>query len=276
MKKWRMIVTDPADGYYNMALDEAIMKSHRQKLCLPTLRFYRWEPPALSLGYFQNHEEEVDVNNCQEKNVDVVRRPTGGRAILHENELTYSIAVNESLDLLSKSVVESYRQISSGLVQGLNMLDVPAELKPREGKKAPRGQSSACFDTPSWYEVVVNDKKLIGSAQTRKDGTILQHGSLPLSRNTKKIFSLFDFSSERERRKMRRIYSSRSTALYECLTEEKLEEISFEQLTEALKEGLETALSVKIERGKLSEKEKAMAEELKSKKYLSEEWLKKR
>jgi len=273
MKRWRVIIDETRDGYQNMALDEAIMTAHRSGEVPPTLRFYRWQPPALSLGYFQNLKEEVDLSACRDKGVDVVRRLTGGRAILHDDELTYSLTVNESLDILADSVVESYHQISRALVAGLKRLDIPVELKAREkDKKAPRGRSSACFDAPSWYEVVVDGKKLIGSAQTRKKGTILQHGSLPFSSDSDMIFSLFSFDSEREREKMRRYYSLKSTTLEESAEEK----ITWQELTEALSRGIAEVFSVELEMDGLTPREKELAGRLRKEKYSSEEWNAKR
>ncbi len=268
MPEWRLLITDPAAGHYNMAVDEAIMRSHREGSTPPTLRFYSWKPPALSLGYFQQIEE-IDREACRKKGIDIVRRLTGGRAILHDEELTYSLTVREDLDLLSDSVVESYRQISEGLVGGLQKAGVQAELKPRQkGKKAPSGKSSACFDAPSWYEIVSDGKKLIGSAQTRKKGAILQHGSLPFRQDSKKIFDLFNFSSDHEREKLRRFYSLKSTSLGELGADS----LSFEDLSEALSRGISEALSIDLKTGSLTEKERRLAGELAREKYKSSTW----
>ncbi len=270
MGNWRKIITETSDGFYNMAVDEAIMIAHREGKVPPTLRFYTWQPPALSLGYFQKLQEEIDIEKCEEMGVDIVRRLTGGRAILHDRELTYSININESLDILSGSVVESYKQVSRGLVSGLQKLNIAAELKPLEkNKKAPQGKSSACFDAPSWYEVVVEGKKLIGSAQTRKKGTILQHGSIPFSYNSQQIFQLFNFSSEKRREKMRRFYSLKATAINQCCEKE----ISIQELAEALTEGLAKNLDIKFEKTDgLTSYEQKLAQELKEDKYSSTEW----
>lgn len=270
MTTWRKVITEPKDGYTNMAIDEAIMIAHRQGKVPPTIRFYRWQPPALSLGYFQQAEKEVDLTSCEKKGIDVVRRLTGGRAILHDKELTYSITVEESAGVLSSSVVESYKQISRGLAAGLQNLNITAVLKPREKQqKAPRGKSSACFDAPSWYEVVVEGKKLIGSAQTRKKGTILQHGSLPFSLDSKKLFELFNFTSEKQREKMRKFYSLKATAIDQCCDRN----ISFGELTAALARGVTDSLEIELaEAEELSQHEKKLAKELKADKYRSKDW----
>ncbi|MCL4441628.1 MAG: octanoyltransferase, partial [Firmicutes bacterium] len=136
-----------------MAVDEAIMLAVAGGQVPPTIRFYRWSPPAISLGYFQSLEKEVDIVACEKAGVDVVRRLTGGRAVLHQDELTYSLVAPENNEKVAGSILESYLSISRGLVRGLNALGVEAELA--EGKKHAEFGSAACFDAPSWYEMAV-------------------------------------------------------------------------------------------------------------------------
>jgi len=156
---------------------------HRQVArgeALPTLRFYSWDPPALSLGYFQRAEEVADLAACQSLGVDIVTRPTGGRALLHHRELTYSVTAAEGCHKIPASVLGAYRLFSEALVRGLARLGVPVELAPGEGRG--RGLApGACFDTPAAYELQVAGKKVAGSAQMRRDGALLQHGSILLS-----------------------------------------------------------------------------------------------
>ncbi|MFW5686836.1 MAG: lipoate--protein ligase family protein [Halanaerobium sp.] len=270
--KWRLIIDDKNNAYYNMAVDEAIMKIHSQKESPPTLRFYGWEPAALSLGYFQQAKKEIDFVRCHQEGIDSVRRLTGGRAILHVRELTYSIIIREDYNLLADSIEKSYQQISSGLAAGLQKLGVPAELKAVErDKKAPRGKSAACFDAPSWYEVIINNKKLIGSAQRRKMNTILQHGSLPLDNSGQDIFDLLNYKSDRLRKKGRRIFKAKSTNLKEAGFEFKKEE-----LIEALSSGLAEKLTIDFESSTLTADEKKLAEKLAAEKYSKKNWTYKR
>lgn len=272
MEKWRLIKTETTDGFYNMAIDEAIMRYHQKNKVPPTVRFYSWEPAALSLGYFQKLEKEVNQRACQKAGIDIVRRLTGGRAILHDKELTYSITIREDYNLLSNSIVTSYKEISQGLVAGLNLLKIPAELKPMErGKKSPKGNSAACFDAPSWYEVLLDSKKLIGSAQTRKNGTILQHGSLPYEIDPKKTFKLFNYSDEKMRKKARRIFSAKSTSLKSAGYNLKKEE-----LEKALIEGLAEKLGFNYYFAQLTNDEIKLADELREEKYSKDKWNKKR
>ena len=272
MGNWRLIKTEATDGYYNMAIDEAIMKCHQDKKVPPTVRFYSWNPPALSLGYFQKLEKEVNQEACQNAGIDIVRRLTGGRAILHDKELTYSITIREDYNLLSDSIVKSYKEISQGLVAGLNLLKIPAELKPMErGKKSPTGNSAACFDAPSWYEVILKNKKLIGSAQTRKKGTILQHGSLPFEIDPKETFELFNYKDEKKRKKARRIFAAKSTALKSAGYD-----VKKNKLEQALIDGLAESLGFDYSYEELTPEEINLAKKLKEEKYSKNHWNKKR
>ena len=272
MEKWRLIENSTSNAFYNMAVDEAVMLLHSKNQVPPTLRFYSWEPAALSLGYFQKAEAEIDYQNCQNQGIDLVRRLTGGRAILHDQELTYSIIIREDYKLLADSIEKSYQQISRGLVKGLQILGIPAELKAVErGKKAPSGHSAACFDAPSWYEVILDNKKLIGSAQRRKDNTILQHGSLPLAVDSAKIFELLNYSTEEQRKKARRIFSAKSTSLKKAGYN-----FSYSELEKALSRGLGRALGIEFERGSLSKAEKELAQQLAEEKYRDKNWTFKR
>jgi len=270
--KWRLITNKKSNAYYNMAVDESIMKFHSQMKVPPTLRFYSWDRPALSLGYFQKAKKEIDYNKCSELGINLVRRLTGGRAILHDQELTYSIILREDYNLLSDSIEKSYQQISIGLVRGLQSLGIPAELKAVEkGKKAPSGHSAACFDAPSWYEVVLDNKKLIGSAQRRNKGTILQHGSLPIEIDAEKIFNLLNYNSENERRKAKMIFTAKSTSLKKAGYN-----FSHFELEKALTLGLIKSLGIEIERGSLTKEERELAEKLAEEKYSEKNWIYKR
>jgi lipoate-protein ligase A len=272
LQKWRLIENNTNNAFYNMAVDEAIMILHSQNKVPPTLRFYSWEPAALSLGYFQKAKTDIDYQNCQDQGIDLVRRLTGGRAILHDQELTYSLIIREDYNLLADSIEKSYQQISSGLVKGLQNLGIPAELKAVErGKKAPTGHSAACFDAPSWYEVILDNKKLIGSAQRRKNNVILQHGSLPLVIEVDKIFRLLNYSSEQDRKKARRIFSAKSTSLNKAGYN-----FSHCELEKALSEGLAQALEIEFKRGELTPPEIKLAQKLAEEKYSDQKWTYKR
>lgn len=176
--QWRLILDPPLPGKENMERDLEIMEDVSTGDCPPTLRLYRWEPAAVSLGYFQDETEVVDLAACREAGLDVVRRPTGGRAVLHKDELTYSIIVPEVHPFINKGgVMDAYRGISRGVVTAFNLLGIVASLTPEAGIRTDLSPG-ACFDTTSAYEVQVRGRKVVGSAQLRRDGIVLQHGAI--------------------------------------------------------------------------------------------------
>src|SRR3984893_7667036 len=173
---WRLLVDAPADGAWNMAVDEILLDSVAAGAAPPTLRFYEWTPPCLSLGYFQPFDV-VDLEGCRALGVDVVRRPTGGRAILHDCELTYSVALPASVLGHDGGVLPSYYRLSLALQDGLRRLGVPATLAPESAAGGPV-HGPVCFDRPSPHEILLHGRKLVGSAQMRRGGGILQHGRI--------------------------------------------------------------------------------------------------
>jgi len=292
-RKWRLLETGAADGPTNMAVDEAILIHHSRGEVPPTLRFYRWQPPTLSLGHFQQLEREVDREACRRLGVGLVRRPTGGRAVLHEHEVTYSIVLAQKY--LPGGVVETYRVLSKGLLFGLHLLGVPAELySPGKQKKekdfSPAGEnnddvveisavgaaggnsfpnvrghlSAACFDAPSWYEVAVEGRKLVGSAQVRQRETILQHGSILLGLDEEKLFRVLAFPSEKFRERVKKTFADRATALDRVLSRPP----AYEEVCLAMVQGFEKALGVELVPGALTAEEWATAVQLREEKYM--------
>jgi lipoate-protein ligase A len=174
-ERWRLLDTPPAPGAWNMAVDEALADSVREG-GPPVLRVYRWSPPCLSLGRNQP-SAGYDRDEIRRRGIDVVRRPTGGRAVLHHRELTYSVAARE--DALG-TLREAYAAINRALVAGLRRLGVDARLHPAGPDRAPVPSLAPCFEQPVEGEVTAGGRKLIGSAQRRERGVMLQHGSLPV------------------------------------------------------------------------------------------------
>lgn len=190
-----MLDDPPRSGAENMARDEAIFEAVQRGAVPPTLRFFTWAPPCLSLGAFQSATEEVDAEACARAGVDLVRRPTGGRAILHDRELTYSVCASVAALGAGDSVLGSYHRISRALIAGLTTLGVPASLAPLRGEPVrPDQHSAACFDVPSDYEVLAGGRKLVGSAQMRRGPHVLQHGSILVSFSTREVLSLLRLS----------------------------------------------------------------------------------
>ncbi len=248
-----------------MAADEALLRSVIKGNSPPTIRFYRWQPPTVTLGYFQDMEKEIETEMCQKKGIQVVRRLTGGRAILHDDELTYSIAANEKEKQVSGSIIESYLKISQALVNGLNIYGVQVEMMARPSKE--KG-SAACFDAPSWHEIVWRGRKLVGSAQTRKQGSLLQHGSLPISLDVELLFELLTIPNHQVKERLKKNFQQKAVSLEEITKRE----VDYKKLTEALVEGFSQTFNIKIEWDDLTEEEKAYAEDLKATKYSQNAW----
>ena len=196
---WRLIISPPSTGAWNMSLDEAIMEAVTAGSQPPTLRLYAWEPACLSLGHAQP-VADVDLSALEQRGWQLVRRPTGGRAILHTDELTYSVCAHQENPLMTGGILESYRRISSALTRGLEKLEIRANADNHYG--LPDGSSlnaAVCFEVPSNYEITANGKKLIGSAQARRSLGVLQHGSLPLSGDLTRITEVLKFETSAER-----------------------------------------------------------------------------
>ena len=174
---WRLLVDSAAPGAWNMAVDEVLLDRVAAGASAPTLRFYQWMPACLSLGYFQLFDV-VNRDGCRALGVEVVRRPTGGRAILHDRELTYSLALPASLLGHDGGVLPSYYRLSLALQEGLRGLGVPATLAPESAANGSPADGPVCFDRPSAHEILLDGRKLVGSAQVRRGGALLQHGSI--------------------------------------------------------------------------------------------------
>src|SRR5690349_14165848 len=196
MNPWRLLITPPARGAWNMAVDEAILEQVQagQGLSIPTLRLYAWDPACLSLGHAQPFAD-VDHMRLKAHGWEVVRRATGGRAILHTDELTYSVTGSAEEPVLAGGVLESYNRLAQALLLPVKNLGLPVEMK--EGKAAENAAPNpVCFEVPSTYEITVSGKKLIGSAQARKKEGVLQHGSLPLTGDLTRICQALIFENE--------------------------------------------------------------------------------
>jgi lipoate-protein ligase A len=262
---WRLIVGGEADGATNMAVDEAILQAVVDGASLPTLRFYGWVPPCLSLGRNQP-AAEADRSACQAAGVDLVRRPTGGRAILHTDELTYSLALCQDDPRATGDVTASYRRLSEGLLAGLRRLGVAAVQA--VGQQPPAAELHAvCFETPSNYEIVASGRKLVGSAQWRSRGGVLQHGSLPLHGDLTRVVDYLAFGDE-EREVRRRSLRGRALTLEEATGRVLL----FAQVAEALAAGFAAALNLTLTPGALTGHERGLAARLRRERYADPAW----
>jgi lipoyl(octanoyl) transferase len=271
-RKWRFIDTGSLSPAMNMAIDEAILTVHSEGKTLPTVRFYTWDPATLSIGYFQKAEKEINFDQVQEYGLGFVRRPTGGRAVLHDKELTYSVIVSENYPEMPSQVTEAYRVISNGLLKGFQNLGFHAEMvslasEEEKAKYASLG-SSACFDSPSWYELVVEGKKVAGSAQTRQKGTILQHGSILLDWDVDMLFNVLNFPSERVKERMKASFLDKAVAIN--LLGERV--VTLDEAKKAFFAGFAEGLDIDLVPDELTKEELALANELAATRYGTDEW----
>ncbi len=178
---WRVLSDEPHEGQWNMAVDDAIAQAVGTGRVPPPIRFYAWDKPTVSLGCLQAARGAVAPETASQRGIATVRRPTGGRTVLHDDELTYSVCIPLDGFWRRVSVAESFRLIGAGLVRGLRRLGVAASLGESSGPS--RDRSAACFQTPRMPAVLVAGRKLVGSAQRRWETALLQHGSLLLGMN---------------------------------------------------------------------------------------------
>ena len=267
MTPWRLLFTPPARGAWNMAVDEMILESIHHGDSLPTLRLYAWTPACLSLGHAQSYAD-VDPVRLRERGWEVVRRMTGGRAILHTDELTYSVAGPADNPILAGSVLESYSRLAQALLRAVQSLSLPVEMK--AGKADADGNTNpVCFEVPSTYEITAaGGKKLIGSAQARKKEGVLQHGSLPLTGDLTRITQALVFKDEFARQNAAERLLDRATTVESVLGQV----VDWETAARSMVQAFEAELGIQFERGELSQKEISRADELVREKYDHPSW----
>lgn len=270
--KWYFINSGPCSPSYNMALDEALLDWHSEGLIPPVIRFYEWNPATLSIGYFQTVEKEINIEAVKRLGLGFVRRPTGGRGVLHEHELTYSVIVTESYPSMPATVTEAYRVISEGLLLGFQNLglnayfSVPNTDEQKENLKNPK--SAVCFDAPSWYELVVEGKKVAGSAQTRQKGVILQHGAILLDLDEDKLIQTFKFASEEVREKVRKGLSQKAVSINKIISKP----VTMEECKTAFKKGFADALEIELVEYNLTQEQKNYVKQLEVTRYANDKW----
>ncbi|MEL3778848.1 biotin/lipoate A/B protein ligase family protein [Staphylococcus epidermidis] len=269
---WNFINTGSKNPYYNMAMDEALLNFVSRGEIDPVIRFYTWNPATLSIGYFQRLQKEIDIDKVKEKGYGLVRRQTGGRGVLHDKELTYSVIVPESHPNMPSTVTEAYKIISQGLLEGFKNLGfetyfaIPRSKEERDKLKQPR--SSVCFDAPSWYELVVEGRKIAGSAQTRQKGVILQHGSILQDIHIDDLFDMFKFKNERLKAKMKENFVQKAVAINDISNQH----ITLNEMENAFEAGFKKGLNIDFKPLELTEKQLEEVQELEDK-YRSEAWM---
>jgi lipoate-protein ligase A len=258
---WRLLVTEPADGATNMAIDEALWRSRQAGAAPPTLRFFAWAPPTVSLGYGQPVDRHVDVAACRALGVGLVRRPTGGSAIYHdgpERELTYSIVATAADLGIGPDLLETYQWIGRALLRGLQALGAPAELVP---ERPPAGPAPAfCFARTGVYEIEVAGRKLVGSAQRRQGEGFLQHGAILLGVDEPRLRAVFPTTRDP---------LATLTTLEAALGRRP----SFEAVAEALAAAFEREHGLDLRPGGLSDEETERVAALVTDRYASAAWL---
>ena len=257
MSVWRLLLNGKRDPCFNMAADEAMFEFYRSDR-IPILRLYGWSPCALSIGRNQIAQETVDLPFCGKEGIAVVRRMTGGSTIFHCDEITYSLLCTDA-DLPGVgSVKESYRKLCSFLLLFYRKLGLDAAYS--FNKKRETALPAFCFAGMEEYDVVLGMKKIGGNAQRRKEGMILQHGSLPFSLDMKKIVKLI--------RDVPADIGERTTSLCECLTEK----IDFDCAEQLLASSFETALEATLDPRPLTSGETEIISRLVNKKYATDGW----
>ncbi len=249
---WRLLEFSANNAAMNMAIDEAILTTCSKKQSPNTIRFYRWNPSAVSIGFFQSVEAEVNLDVCKAEGVDVVRRITGGGAVFHDSlgEVTYSLIAGEDELSIPKDIIRSYEVICGGIISGLQSLGVDASFH-------------------AVNDIMVGGKKISGNAQTRRLGVVLQHGTILVDADLEKMFNLLRVSDEKIRDKMIVSAQQRVTTLKKELSKKP----SLEDVAESLERGFEKALNLRLANGSLTKEEITLAEDLSKGKYSNPEWI---
>lgn len=255
ISSWRLLELEKNHAAMNMAIDEAILISRSRCESPNTIRLYRWDPSAVSIGFFQSLRDEVDLETCKAEGVEVVRRITGGGAVFHDSqgEVTYSLITSESESIMPQDILGSYQVVCEGIIKGLKSLGVSADFQPVN-------------------DVVVRGRKISGNAQTRRLGVMLQHGTILVDADLEKMFRLLKVSDKKIRDKMITSAEKRVTTLKNELGDR----CSLDDVAKALMRGFQEALKITLKKGELSSSEIIRAETLAKEKYANPEWTKRR
>ena len=261
MTNFRLLVTEPLDGAANMALDEALLLGRLRHGSPPTLRFFAWAPPTVSLGYGQRLDGRIDEQALVAMGLGLVRRATGGSAILHEGpdlEITYSVSAGAGDFEGASDLLETYRWIGEGLLSGLRALGAPVEMVSVQPSD-PAAMPAFCFARTGSFELEIDGRKLVGSAQRRQGTAFLQHGAIMLGA---------------EPARLRRVFPGEGDPLAGMTTLESAlgRRPSFDEAAAALAEGFRRAHGLALEPGGLSEEEAALAAMLERDKYATDDW----
>lgn len=263
----RVLSTPGCSAAYNMAVDEVLLNARGQDPESITLRFYSWNPPAVSLGYGQDVEGEIDPRRCDRYGIDLVRRITGGRAVLHDQEFTYSLAAPESHPALGGRSGVMIRKVGEALVGTLKRFGIQAELA-TTGSCGLGRKDDVCFTATGRYEITANGRKLAGSAQRRSGGRVLQHGSVLLGPGHRKLPLLMPDHEHERREAIARLLDSRTISVAELTPDLP----SFEEWADGLSRSMLDGLNVEGRVDVLDAEERHAAETLVGTRYGHAEW----
>jgi lipoate-protein ligase A len=259
MKSWRYIPYKACHAFENMATDEALIEFYMLNKT-PVLRLYSWQPAGISIGKYQDAVKDINVENCRNDNTAIVRRMTGGGAILHDNELTYCIVCSEE-DIRCKKapVKKSFEKLNSFIMRlyldfGLN----PVYAKDVIGYPRPGERPGFCFSGNEEYDIIIANRKVGGNAQARKKGLIFQHGSIPLSINREKTSKYFNANID---------YSN-----FSALNEFTNKQISVFEIVERFLAAFDRTFRFGLKEQDLAADEKHTIKKLINEKYSKDEW----
>ncbi len=261
---WRLLDFQNRDIFENMAIDESIFHETIKNRKHPTIRFYSSYPAAVSIGYFQDMRKEVNIEKCRSAGVDVVRRITGGKAVFHCNEITYCVVAGDQGKIFPSDISGTYKVISKCIARGLAYLGISANLA--EGARVGSGEElkSCCFSIPSKNELLVEGRKICGSAQVRRKGGFLQHGSLLLAFDPRETASLLlPARTPEQLEKLRETVTA--------VNEELVSPIDVQKICSQLKKGFTDELGVELVEETLTLAEETLKNEL-MKKYIDMNW----
>ncbi len=264
---FRFLNTHVQDAAMNMAIDESVLTHHLNGEVPPTLRVFRWSQPSISLGRFQSIEREIVSERCKQLGVALVRRPTGGRAVYHHDEFTYSIVISKRYGV-PPGVVAAYAYLAQGLLAALRLVGVQAELS---DERVSKHSSAACFASSTQADLTSGGFKLIGSAQVWKDDALLQQGSLPLDDQSAEFFSMLRFPNEIAKEEALAQYREKTTPLHTFVPG-----AAWDDVADAFQNGFSEALQEDFVYDTLSPSEWELAHRLVEEKYSKLEWRKER
>jgi lipoate-protein ligase A len=265
---WRLLRQPPAKGAWNMAVDETLLERVISGISAPVLRLYTWQPACLSLGQAQP-AADVDRGRLDAAGWELVRRPTGGRAILHAEELTYAVIAPLGDPTVGGALLESYLKISTALKAALALLGLAVNAREDAGAaQAARSRNPVCFEEPSSYEILHEDRKMLGSAQARRGNAFLQHGTLPLSGDITRITQVLSFPDDAARTEAAGKLQVSAVTLEKALGRP----VSWDQAAAAFQQGFSQALALDFLESELDRQELALAGKLQQEKYAAEAW----